>query len=91
MCKIRLQEHMQLVMLKYASIILKWLSRNTSTTPCHIPTAKVTDEANQMSELAGAKQKGEDKVGGAPPFPLHGHPASHPISWLDRGLDAPTE
>lgn len=23
---------------------------------------KVTDEANQMSELAGAKQKGEDKV-----------------------------
>ena len=78
---------MQLVMLKYASIMLKWLSRNTSTTPCHIPTAKVTDEANQMSELAGAKQKGEDKVGGLQrrpsPCMVILHPTPSPGSIVD--------
>lgn len=40
------------------------LARPPSNLPYRSLQPKVTDEANQMSELAGAKQKGEDKVRG---------------------------
>lgn len=52
-----------------------WCSRYTSPM-CF----QVTDEANQMSELAGAKQKGEDKVRHLPSLPWHRRSAVNSIS-----------